>query len=93
MQNGLAVRERDFFKNPLSKLEMDNLLKGRSAFDMFNFRSPSFKKLKVDREKLSETDLVALMLAQPRLIRRPVVKIGSNVHFGASAKTLADLLG
>jgi arsenate reductase-like glutaredoxin family protein len=60
---------------------------------MFNFRSPSFKKLGLDREKLSDPELVDLMMQEPRLIRRPVVVIDQRVHFGADIKTLANLLG
>jgi len=36
--------------------------------------------------------MVDLMLQEPRLIRRPVVQIGRKVHFGANAKTLAEIL-
>jgi arsenate reductase-like glutaredoxin family protein len=31
-------------------------------------------------------------LKEPRLIRRPVVRIGKNVYFGAVSKFLADVL-
>ena len=59
---------------------------------MFNFRSPSFKKLGLDRDKLAHKDLIDLMQKEPRLIRRPVVQIGKKVYFGATETVLADLL-
>ncbi|MBN1380773.1 MAG: hypothetical protein JXA41_03760 [Deltaproteobacteria bacterium] len=59
---------------------------------MFNFRSPSFKKLGVEKDKLSEDDLIRLMLEEPRLIRRPVVRMGGKVYFGADSKVLATLM-
>ncbi len=59
---------------------------------MFNFRSPSFKKLGLDRENMGDQEMVDLMMKEPRLIRRPVVEIGRKVHFGADRKTLEDLL-
>ena len=59
---------------------------------MFNFRSPSFKKIGVDRNKLGDSDLIKLMLREPRLIRRPLVRIGEEVYFGADSKVLAELL-
>ena len=92
MQRRVAIHERDFFKNRLNRSEIENLLQGRPASEMFNFRSPSFKKLALDRERLTDSDLVELMLTEPRLIRRPVVKIGSKVYFGATSNMLADLL-
>ena len=58
---------------------------------MFNFRSPSFKKIGVDQNKLGEDDLKTLMLREPRLIRRPLVRIGDDVYFGADSKVLAGL--
>jgi arsenate reductase-like glutaredoxin family protein len=67
-------------------------LQGRSASEMFNFRSPSFKKVGVDRNKLGDSDLIKLMLQEPRLIRRPLVRIGEDVYFGADSMVLAELL-
>jgi len=68
------------------------LLQGKSATEMFNFRSPSFKKLNLDREKLSDNELVDLMLQEPRLVRRPVVRIGEEVYFSADKSVLEGIL-
>ena len=59
---------------------------------MFNFRSPSFKKLGLEREKLSDSELIDLMLKEPRLVRRPVVRIGNNVYFSADKTILERVL-
>lgn len=59
---------------------------------MFNFRSPSFKALSLDREKLSNDQLVELMLKEPRLVRRPVIRVKNKVYFGANSKSLAEIL-
>ena len=58
---------------------------------MFSFRSPSFKKIGVEKSALTDEDLLALMLKEPRLIRRPVVRVGRNVYFGADSKLLAEI--
>ncbi len=68
------------------------MLQGNEAAVMFNFRSPSFLKLGLDREKLSDDDLIGLMLQEPRLIRRPIVKVGRKIYFAASAEILADII-
>ncbi|MBN2374428.1 hypothetical protein JXL19_11645 [bacterium] len=60
---------------------------------MFNFRSPSFKVMGIEREKIGNDKLIELMLNEPRLVRRPVVRINNNVHFGADSKRLAEILG
>ena len=59
---------------------------------MFNFRSPSFKQLGLEREKLSDNELIDLMLKEPRLIRRPVVRIDGQVYFGADRSALEGLI-
>jgi arsenate reductase-like glutaredoxin family protein len=74
-------------------VEIEALLQGRPASEAFSFRSPSFKKLGAERETLTDGDLMALMVKEPRLIRRPVVRIGKDVHFGADSRLLAELLG
>jgi len=60
---------------------------------MFNFKSPSFKKLGLDSEKLHNDDLIELMLKEPRLVRRPVVRINGEVYFSADKKVLEGLIG
>jgi arsenate reductase-like glutaredoxin family protein len=60
---------------------------------MFNFRSPSFKQLGLDRDKLGDDELIELMLKEPRLVRRPVVRIGESVYFGADRSILETVIG
>lgn len=88
----MDVNDRDFFKEPFTRAEIDDLLQGKSATEMFSFRSPSFKALGLDQEKLTDKDLIGLMLKEPRLIRRPAVRIGKKVYFGADSKMLAEIL-
>ena len=88
----MEINERDFFKNPFSRSEIEELLQGKAASEMFNFRSPSFKKLSLVREKLSDKELIDLMLNEPRLVRRPVVRIDGNVYFSADKSVLENLV-
>ena len=59
---------------------------------MFNPRSPSVKSMGLDPAKLTNDRLVDLMLEEPRLARRPVVRVGEKVYFGADSKVLEELL-
>jgi arsenate reductase-like glutaredoxin family protein len=88
----VEINERDFFKKPFNQAEIRDLLKGKSASEMFNFRSPSFKQLGLSREKLSDSELIELMLKEPRLVRRPIVRIGDKVYFSADKSVLESLL-
>ncbi len=93
MQKKVEFNERDYFKEPFTRDEIKGLLQGKPASDMFSFKSPSFKALGLKPDTLKDHDLVNLMLKEPRLIRRPVVRIGRKVYFGADSKTMAEILG
>ena len=89
----MEFNERDFFKNPFTRAEIEELLQGKPASEMFNFRSPSFKQLGLERDTLSDKELVDLMLKEPRLVRRPVVRIGDRVYFSADRTVLENVMG
>jgi len=86
------MEERDIFKEPLSRPEIEELALGSAVAEMFNFRSPSFRKLGLDRDKLSEDELIKLMLEEPRFIKRPVVRVGGRVYYGANVTKLEEIL-
>jgi arsenate reductase-like glutaredoxin family protein len=88
----VEINERDFFKNPFNQSEIEELLQGKPASEMFNFRSPSFKQLGLERDKLSDKELIDLMLKEPRLVRRPVVHIDGKVYFSADKSVLEKLI-
>ena len=92
MQKKIEFTDRDFFKNKFSREEIIKLLQGRPASEMFNPRSPSVKSLGLDPAKLSNDKLIDLMLQEPRLVHRPVVRIDDKVYFGADSKVLEKLL-
>ena len=59
---------------------------------MFNVRSTSVKALGLQPDKLNDDELIDQMLKEPRLIRRPVVRIEQEVYFGANSKMLGTVL-
>ena len=96
MQKGLELEERDYFKEPLSESELSELASLASLSDLFAWRSPSFKKLELAGRDLSEAEMMKLMLEEPRLIRRPVTRVGNKLIIGSNQKQieleLADLV-
>ena len=91
-EKNVEINERDFFKIPFSRAEVEDLLRGKAASEMFNYRSPSFKQLGLDKDKLSNNELIDLMLKEPRLVRRPVVRIYGKVYFSAGRSVLEGLI-
>ena len=92
MQQGADIQERDFFKEPFSEAEVRALAAGRPVSEVFSWKSPSFKALGLKDADLSEDDLVQLILQEPRLIRRPLVKIGDQLLVGGNIKELGQAL-
>ena len=91
-QKGVAHRERDLFKQPLSGEELRALLAGRPASDIFATRSPTFKKLGLGERELTDEQRLALMSENPPLIRRPIVAVGERLVIGLDAKQLDEVL-
>ena len=92
MQKKVEINERDFFKTPFTRTEINALLQKQPASEMFSFRSSSFKTLGLDQAKLKDKDLIDLMLKEPRLIRRTIVKVDRKVYFGVDSKALAEIM-
>ncbi len=92
MQAGVEIEERDFFQDPFSEAELRALLGDRSPADIFSWKSPSFRKMGIDRGSLDDDRMISLMLEEPRLIRRPVTAIGDTLVVGADSKALAQAL-
>ncbi len=92
MQAGLEVEERDFFQDPFSEAELRDVIGDRSPADIFSWKSPSFRKLGIDRDSLDDDRMIALMLEEPRLIRRPMTEIGDTLVIGADSKALSQAL-
>lgn len=95
MQNGLTVTDRDYFKEPFTEQELSDLVAdvgepGVSA--MFASRSPSLKKMGLTASELSDERKFSLMLEEPRLVRRPLVRLGDRLLIGASVKAITEAL-
>ena len=82
MQNGLEVTDRDFFKETFSELEIRELAAMAGTENIFARRSPSLKKLSLADKELSDDEMVKLMLQEPKLIRRPLIKVGDKLMVG-----------
>ncbi len=93
MQKGVELEERDFFKDRFSEGEIRDLGAMVGMSDIFAWRSPSLKKLGLAGQDIPEDQMVKLMLEEPRLVRRPLIKIGDRLLVGGNLKVLAEALG
>ena len=82
LQKGLEVKDRDFFKDTLSESEIRELAAMSRTENIFARRSPSLKKLGLADKELSDDEMVNLMLQEPKLVRRPLLKVGGKLMVG-----------
>ena len=92
LQNGAEIEERDYFKEPFTEDELKGLAGEVGASQMFARRSPSLKKMGLAGKDMSDDEMLALMLQEPRLIRRPIIRIGGNMLVGANMKAVEAAL-
>ena len=86
----MNVEERDFFKDEFTEEELRELLGDTPPSDIFSWRSPSARTLKLDREEVSSDELIRLMVEQPRLIRRPLIRTGERLFLGTDKEAMAE---
>ncbi len=77
---------------PFTEADLRALLAGRPAADLFSWKSPSAKRLGLTPSTASDAELLRLMLSEPRLIRRPITRIGHTLVIGADYKALTEAI-
>lgn len=92
-QDGVELNERDFFKDGFSEAELRDLLGDTNPADVFSWRSPSARKLGLDRDTASPDELIRLMIDEPRLIRRPLIQVEGRLVVGTDKKAMAEAFG
>ena len=84
MQSGAVVSERDFFKETLTEEEIRDMAALVGIEQIFARRSPSLKQMGLADKELSEDEIVRLMLQEPKLVRRPMMRVGDTLMVGGA---------
>ena len=69
---------------------MRELLDETNPADVFSWRSPSARKLGLDKDTVSADELIRLMVGEPRLIRRPLIQVEGRLVVGTDKKAMAE---
>ncbi|WP_372398480.1 ArsC/Spx/MgsR family protein [Azospirillum sp. HJ39] len=81
-QAGHRVIVRDLLSEPWSVATLRPFFGDRPVADWFNRAAPAVKSGEVVPEALDEAAALAAMLAQPLLIRRPLMQVGDRRDCG-----------
>ncbi len=84
----------NYYTDPISKAKLKELLKkmGISASELLRRKEDIYKTLKIEEKKLSENELVDLMVKHPDLIQRPIVEKGSKAILARPAERIKEIL-
>ena len=92
-QKGVELDERDFFQDGFTEDELRALIGDRSVSGYFSYNSPSFRKMGLDRDELSDGQLLKMMIQEPRLVRRPLIQAEDELLVGTDKKAMAGVFG
>jgi arsenate reductase len=82
---GVAYRFHDYKVDSIERATLEAWVKQVGWQKLLNRAGTTFRKLPdAEKENLDETRAIALMLAQPSVIKRPVLMIGKRLIVGFS---------
>lgn len=93
-ESGIDFEAVNYYVDPIPKAKLKELLKkmGISARELLRTREPIYKKLKLDRKVLSESELIDLMVRHPDLLQRPIVERGKRAILARPAGRIREIL-
>lgn len=89
---GFQVQARDLLGEPWSREQLRAFLVALPVAEWFNRAAPAIKDGTVDPQRLDAEQALDLLLAQPLLIRRPLISVGSLRLAGFDLAALDALL-
>jgi|SoimicMinimDraft_4_1059732.scaffolds.fasta_scaffold76608_2 arsenate reductase (glutaredoxin) len=84
----------DYYVDPIPKAKLKELLRkmGMAARDLLRTKEPIYKTLKIADGRLTDDEIVDLMVRHPDLIQRPIVEKGSRAIVARPAERLKEIL-
>ena len=93
-ESGVDFETVDYYVDPIPKSKLKDLIKkmGISVQELLRKKEPIYKELKLDQEKLSEDEIIGLMVKHPDLIQRPIVEKGRKAILARPAERLKEII-
>jgi Spx/MgsR family transcriptional regulator len=93
MENrGFDLHSRNLDKERLSSDELEDLIGDRDHRDFLNTRNELYRRKKMKQNPPTRAEAIRMMLAEPNLIRRPVIVAGGRVVLGFDQEKIDRLL-
>ncbi|KFZ38459.1 arsenate reductase [Shewanella mangrovi] len=93
-ENGVTVTVVEYLKQPPSEAQVQWLLERLqcSARELMRTKEAEYKEQGLDDVQLTEAQLIAAMVATPKLIERPIAINGDKVVVGRPPENVLDIL-
>lgn len=84
---------REFFKEPFTRDELTGILTkaGKKPSELVSTRSSVYRNERLGEQNLTEDEWLDRMLAEPRLIRRPIFVSDEGVEVGFNKQRYAEI--
>ena len=78
------IEKRDFFKDPLSEVELKKIVKmsGKKPSELLRKRDKMYKELDLENVKKTDAQIIKLMIKYPGLILRPIIITKNKAFVG-----------
>ncbi|GAB3391285.1 thioredoxin domain-containing protein [Azotobacter armeniacus] len=90
--HSIALEVRDLISTPWTRERLEAFFVGLEKDAMVNSAAPKIKSGEVDVTALSRDELIEKMLAEPLLIKRPLLEVGETRLCGFDIPRLNELL-
>jgi arsenate reductase (glutaredoxin) len=93
-ESGTPFTTVNYYEKPFSKAQLKSLLRkaALSPRELLRAKEPLFKEFGLANRKLSDDELIDLMLQHPDLIQRPIVEKGEKAMLARPADTVKHML-
>lgn len=90
---GHEVKARNLLVHPWTAAALRPFFGSRPVAEWFNRAAPRVKRGEIDPETMDEAAAINAMLADPLLIRRPLIQVGDRREAGFEGDIMAQWLG
>jgi len=93
IEMGIDFDKINYFIESFSKTKLKSLLKkmNMKPSELIRENEELYKKLKDEVQKMSENEILDLMIENPELIQRPIVEIGDRAILARPAERVKEL--
>lgn len=93
-EQGIATDVREYLKKPLTAAELTNLIEllGVEAKALVRNKEDEFKATGLDINSATADELIAAMVATPKLMERPVVISEKGARIGRPPEQVLEIL-